>query len=116
MPPSAAPEWLRTGWIFEITATSAPRSNASMAARIPAQPAPMTSTSCLASTGYDATRTGAASASLYESLQMELEAPSELDHDEGTAKIALKPAPPGVDSAHRSAGREHRDFGQATPM
>src|SRR5437763_1518523 len=24
MPPSAAPEWLRTGWIFESSATSAP--------------------------------------------------------------------------------------------
>src|SRR5437764_44867 len=24
MPPSAAPEWLRTGWIFERSATSAP--------------------------------------------------------------------------------------------
>src|SRR5256885_12664901 len=50
MPPSAAPEWLRTGWILEISATSAPASCASMAARIPAQPAPTTSTSCLAST------------------------------------------------------------------
>src|SRR6266516_1343689 len=54
MPPSAAPEWLRTGWIFEISATSAPASYASMAARIPAQPAPTTSTSCLASTADDA--------------------------------------------------------------
>src|SRR5215813_4163043 len=52
MPPSAAPEWLRVGWIFEIIATSAPSSNASIAARIPAQPAPMTSTSCFASTAY----------------------------------------------------------------
>src|SRR2546429_1437911 len=50
MPPSAAPEWLRTGWIFEISATSAPASCASMAARMPAQPAPTTSTSCSAST------------------------------------------------------------------
>src|ERR1051326_6180445 len=50
MPPSAAPEWLRTGWIFEIRATSAPASCASMAARMPAQPAPTTSTSCSAST------------------------------------------------------------------
>ena len=24
MPPSAAPEWLRVGWSFEIIATSAP--------------------------------------------------------------------------------------------
>ena len=50
IPPSAAPEWLRVGWIFEIIATSAPASNASMAARMPAQPAPTTSTSCFAST------------------------------------------------------------------
>ena len=46
MPPSAAPEWLRVGWSFETIATSAPASCAAMAARIPAQPAPMTSTSC----------------------------------------------------------------------
>src|SRR5687768_1863125 len=51
MPPSAAPEWLRTGWILETTATSAPASKASIAARIPAQPAPTIRTSCLASTG-----------------------------------------------------------------
>jgi hypothetical protein len=50
IPPSAAPEWLRTGWIFEISATSAPSSYASMAARIPAQPAPTMTTSCFAST------------------------------------------------------------------
>ena len=49
IPPSAAPEWLRVGWIFETSATSAPASNASIAARMPAQPAPTTSTSCLAS-------------------------------------------------------------------
>ena len=51
IPPSAAPEWLRVGWIFETSATSAPASCASMAARMPAQPAPTTSTSCFASTG-----------------------------------------------------------------
>src|SRR2546423_1678176 len=50
IPPSAAPEWLRTGWILEINATSAPVSCASIAARMPAQPAPTTSTSCFAST------------------------------------------------------------------
>ena len=50
MPPSAAPEWLRVGWSFETMATSAPASNASIAARMPAQPAPTTSTSCVAST------------------------------------------------------------------
>ena len=27
IPPSAAPEWLRVGWIFETRATSAPASN-----------------------------------------------------------------------------------------
>src|SRR5262249_16923335 len=45
MPPSAAPEWLRVGWSFETTATRAPASCASIAARMPAQPAPTTSTS-----------------------------------------------------------------------
>src|ERR1700747_1690842 len=50
MPPSAAPECGRVGWIFEIIATSAPASKASIAARIPAQPAPTTSTSCFAIT------------------------------------------------------------------
>ena len=50
IPPSAAPEWLRTGWIFERSATSAPRSLASIAARIPAHPALTTKTSCVAST------------------------------------------------------------------
>src|SRR2546429_16085 len=57
MPPSAAPEWDRVGWIFEIIATSAPASNASMAARMPAQPAPTTRTSCSAITLPDATST-----------------------------------------------------------
>src|SRR5262249_30145088 len=63
MPPSAAPEWLRTGWILERSATSAPASKASIAARMPAQPAPTISTSCLASTCSDAIgwRLGAAS-------------------------------------------------------
>src|ERR1700751_168383 len=51
MPPSAAPECDRVGWIFEIIATSAPVSKASIAARMPAQPAPTTSTSCFAITG-----------------------------------------------------------------
>src|SRR5688572_1435381 len=50
MPPSAAPEWLRVGWILERSATSAPASNASIAARMPAQPAPTTRTSCFAIT------------------------------------------------------------------
>ena len=55
LPPSAAPEWLRVGWSFEITATSAPASKASIAARIPARPAPTTTTSCFASTAMEAT-------------------------------------------------------------
>src|SRR6478736_4085527 len=45
MPPSAAPEWLRVGCSFDTTATRAPASWASIAARMPAQPAPTTSTS-----------------------------------------------------------------------
>src|SRR5689334_11604778 len=49
IPPSAAPEWLRVGWSFEMTATFAPWSCASMAARMPAQPAPTTSTSYVGS-------------------------------------------------------------------
>jgi len=63
MPPSAAPEWLRVGWSLETIATSAPASCASMAARMPAQPAPMTSTSCLASTSGGRYRIGLATAS-----------------------------------------------------
>ena len=55
MPPSAAPEWLRVGWSLERSATSTPASNASIAARIPAHPAPITSTSWEASTDFDAT-------------------------------------------------------------
>src|SRR5438105_9881016 len=62
MPPSAAPEWLRTGWILESSATSAPASNASIAARMPAQPAPTMRTSCLASTTEEATQCVAARA------------------------------------------------------
>ena len=46
MPPSAAPEWLRVGCSLETTPTSAPYRVASMAARIPARPAPTTTTSC----------------------------------------------------------------------
>ncbi len=57
MPPSADPEWLRVGWSFETMATSAPASNASIAARIPAQPAPTTRTSCSPSTGPTLSKT-----------------------------------------------------------
>ncbi len=46
MPPSAAPEWLRVGCSLDTTPTSAPYRDASMAARIPARPAPTTTTSC----------------------------------------------------------------------
>src|SRR4051812_49115527 len=64
MPPSAAPEWLRVGWSFEMTATSAPASYASIAARMPAQPAPTTRTSWVASTRAEASATaGVAAAS-----------------------------------------------------
>src|SRR5687767_3271000 len=62
MPPSAAPEWLLTGWIFERSATSAPASNASIAARIPAQPAPTTSTSCFPSTARNLSDTAVGTA------------------------------------------------------
>src|SRR5260370_24470818 len=56
MPPSAAPEWLRVGCSFEIIATSAPASKAAMAARMPAQPAPTTRTSCSSITSPHATQ------------------------------------------------------------
>src|SRR5687768_15778444 len=64
MPPSAAPEWLRVGWSLETIATSAPASWASIAARMPAHPAPITSTSCFASTAGDAIRKAAGNAPL----------------------------------------------------
>src|SRR5260221_3841218 len=54
MPPSAAPEWLRVGWSFETTPTFAPLSKASIAARMPAQPAPITSTSWVSPIATDA--------------------------------------------------------------
>src|SRR5262245_4790464 len=57
MPPSAAPEWLRTGWIFETIATSTPASKASIAEGIPPQPPLPTRTSRLAPTTLDATTT-----------------------------------------------------------
>src|SRR3712207_3163609 len=73
MPPSAAPEWLRVGWSFEIIATSAPASCAAIAARIPAQPAPTTRTSCFASTAKDPTETPRGSALLQEARMGEIE-------------------------------------------
>src|SRR4051794_38944330 len=63
MPPSAAPEWLRVGWSLEIIATSAPASCAAMAARMPAQPAPTTRTSCSPITSSDGTATADGEAS-----------------------------------------------------
>src|SRR5437763_12566822 len=63
MPPSAAPEWLRVGWSFETIATSAPASCAAMAARMPAQPAPTTRTSCSPITSSDGTASADADAS-----------------------------------------------------
>src|SRR6266536_6338292 len=96
MPPSAAPEWLRTGWIFEISATSAPASNASMAARIPAQPAPTTRTSCFASTTSEATQTYADGAALRNRAAARERSPGQVgsgrwdDHD-GIRSADLSP-------------------------
>src|ERR1700760_2639988 len=45
MPPWAAFEWERTGWTLETIPTETPCSAAARAARWPASPAPMTSTS-----------------------------------------------------------------------
>src|SRR3954453_10802476 len=59
MPPWAAFEWERTGWTFERIPTDTPCSAAASAARCPASPAPMTSTSC----------SGKARASLWDDFQ-----------------------------------------------
>src|SRR2546421_6683885 len=45
MPPWAAFEWDRTGWTLDRIPTAAPASAAARAARWPARPAPITSTS-----------------------------------------------------------------------
>src|SRR3954467_5153159 len=45
MPPAAATECERTGWTLDMMATVAPASAAASAARCPASPAPMISTS-----------------------------------------------------------------------
>src|SRR3954451_13379816 len=58
MPPWAAFEWDRTGWTLERIPTEPPRSAAASAARCPARPAPITSTSCV----------GKARASLWEGV------------------------------------------------
>src|SRR5438105_6741277 len=76
IPPSAAPEWLRVGWIFETSATSAPASCASIAARMPAQPAPTTRTSCVASTTKDATQCGFPTEFVAEGAIVEIEGAS----------------------------------------
>ncbi len=46
MPPWAAFECERTGWTLETIPTETPSSAAASAARWPASPAPITSTSC----------------------------------------------------------------------
>src|SRR4051794_3764841 len=46
MPPWAAFECERTGWTLDRIPTEAPSAAAAIAARCPARPAPMTSTSC----------------------------------------------------------------------
>src|ERR1022692_4792309 len=46
MPPAAATEWERTGWTLLTIATLEPACAAARAARWPARPAPMMSTSC----------------------------------------------------------------------
>src|SRR4051794_32341792 len=58
MPPWAAFEWERTGWTLERIPTETPCSAAASAARCPARPAPITSTSCV----------GKARASLWEGV------------------------------------------------
>src|SRR4051794_19998192 len=71
MPPSAAPEWERVGCSFEMIATSAPASCAAMAARMPAQPPPITRTSCSPITADDASGSRVSTASVvarYEGL------------------------------------------------
>src|SRR3954466_13628486 len=47
MPPWAAFECERTGWTFDKIPTDTPSSAAASAARWPASPAPITSTSCV---------------------------------------------------------------------
>src|SRR4051794_976748 len=59
MPPWAAFEWERTGWTFDRIPTETPCSAAASAARCPASPAPITSTSCW----------GKARASLWDDFQ-----------------------------------------------
>src|SRR4051794_1294953 len=63
MPPCAALECERTGWTFETIPTDTPCSAAASAARCPASPAPITSTSCLGIStrdpiGWSATHAG----------------------------------------------------------
>src|SRR3954453_4494714 len=62
MPPWAAFEWERTGWTLDRIPTETPCSAAASAARCPARPAPITSTSCV----------GKARASLWEPVSRPL--------------------------------------------
>src|SRR6476619_1067181 len=105
MPPSAAPEWLRVGCSFEITPTFAPASYASIAARIPAQPAPTTRTSWVASTRPEASgTTGVAAASALNRLE---------DPQRAVAALDLLGAVHGDEArADEAAAVEHR----ADPM
>src|SRR5215213_7581064 len=57
MPPAAALEWERTGWTLLMMATDDPAPAAAIAARWPASPAPMMSTSCAGMAGESISRT-----------------------------------------------------------
>src|SRR5207248_4635150 len=112
MRPSAAPECDRVGWIFEIIATFAPASKASMAARMPAQPAPTTRTSCSPITFSDATaspraaasgsRAGGGEARVVELLEVLAEHPGQLERllvvDRGIAPGRARVEQHAVDS------------------
>src|SRR6266566_6828699 len=117
MPPSAAPECDRVGWIFEIIATFAPASKASMAARMPAQPAPTTRTSCSPITPSDATSTlpGPASEAWSGLGELRIGEPLEVlaEHLSELARfpvIRLRIAPGGtrIEQRRLDAGHRHR--------
>src|SRR3954465_825343 len=57
MPPAAALEWDRTGGTLLMIGTEAPAPGAASAARWPASPAPMMSTSCAGMAGESISRT-----------------------------------------------------------
>src|SRR4051812_16188055 len=99
MPPWAAFEWERTGWTFDRIPTETPCSAAASAARCPASPAPMTSTSCW----------GKARASLWDAFQRVRSGgfnhPGEdLDHLAGSQTLHLGQALPRRE-ARRQADR-----------